>query len=37
MNNFFLDDPEVLMAIPRIWLYHSNLGFTGKLRRVVKF
>lgn len=37
MTAAFLYNEEVRMQIEQIWASHPNLGFTGKLRRVVKF
>lgn len=37
MNAFYLDNKIVQTQVTHIWLKHQNLGFTGKLRRVVKY
>jgi len=36
MNRFHLKDIEVKRAVERIWAQNHQLGFLGKLRRVVK-
>lgn len=37
INSFYLKDPMVQAGVKRIWRQNYRLGFTGKLRRVVKF
>lgn len=37
MNSTYLSDPWVKARFHLIWERHANLGFFGKLRRVVKF